>query len=88
MFSCEFQGISSNVAQDYCWIHGSSYIKPEYQVGNVLRAQWRSTFSSEQAHVKCIVDLDGVESEDDAPDTSYYQWVTFMFAIQVCDDQN
>ena len=36
-----------------------------------------------QAHVKCIVDLDGVESEDDAPDTSYYQWVTFMFAIQV-----
>ena len=36
-----------------------------------------------QAHVKCIVDLDGVESADDAPDTSYYQWVTFMFAIQV-----
>jgi len=63
--SCEFQGISSNVAQDYCWIHGSSYIAPEYQ-----------------AHVKCIVDLDGVESADDAPDTSYYQWVTFMFAIQ------
>ena len=22
---------------------------------------------------KCIVDLDGVESKDDAPDTSYYQ---------------
>jgi len=63
--SCEFQGISSNVAQDYCWIHGSSYIKPEYQ-----------------AHMKCIVDLDGVESADMAPDTSYYQWVTFMFAIQ------
>ena len=38
---------------------------------------------SVQAHVKCIVDLDGVESADDAPDTSYYQWVTFMFAIQV-----
>ena len=35
-----------------------------------------------QAHLKCIVDLDGVESADDAPDTSYYQWVTFMFAIQ------
>ena len=33
--------------------------------------------------MKCIVDLDGIESEDDAPDTSYYQWVTFMFAIQV-----
>jgi len=63
--SCEFQGISSNVAQDYCWIHGSSYIKPEYQV-----------------HMKCIADLEGVESADDAPDTSYYQWVTFMFALQ------
>ena len=35
-----------------------------------------------QAHLKCIVDLDNVESADDAPDTSYYQWVTFMFAIQ------
>ena len=23
-----------------------------------------------------------MESADDAPDTSYYQWVTFMFAIQ------
>jgi len=63
--SCEFQGISSDVAQDYCWIHGSSYIAPQYQT-----------------HMKCIVDLDGVESADDAPDTSYYQWVTFMFAIQ------
>jgi len=63
--SCEFQGISSDLAQDYCWIHGSSYIAPQYQ-----------------AHLKCIVDLDGVESADDAPDTSYYQWVTFMFAIQ------
>eukprot|EP00092_Neocalanus_flemingeri_P002719 GFUD01002912.1.p1 GENE.GFUD01002912.1~~GFUD01002912.1.p1 ORF type:complete len:475 (-),score=120.62 GFUD01002912.1:110-1534(-) len=63
--SCEFQGISSDLAQDYCWIHGSSYIPPQYQ-----------------AHVGCIVDLDGIESADDAPDTSYYQWVTFMFAIQ------
>jgi len=63
--SCEFQGISSDLAQDYCWIHGSSYIPPEYQ-----------------PHLNCIVDLEGVESADDAPDTSYYQWVTFMFAIQ------
>ena len=30
--SCEFQGISSDLAQDYCWIHGSSYIPPQYQV--------------------------------------------------------
>ena len=33
--------------------------------------------------MKCIVELEGVESVDDAPDTSYYQWVTFMFCIQV-----
>ena len=26
-----------------------------------------------QPHMKCIVDLEGVESADDAPDTSYYQ---------------
>jgi hypothetical protein len=25
---------------------------------------------------------DGVESADDAPDTSYYQWVTFMLLFQ------
>ena len=37
--------------------------------------------------MKCIVDLDGVESADMAPDTSYYQWVTFMFAIQVTHSQ-
>ena len=51
-----FQGIDSEMASDYCWIHGSSYIPPQYQ-----------------KHLKCIVDLDGVESADDAPDTSYYQ---------------
>ena len=44
------------MATDYCWIHGSSYIPKQYQ-----------------QHMKCIVDLDGIESEDDAPDTSYYQ---------------
>ena len=31
--------------------------------------------------MKCIVELEGVESVDDAPDTSYYQWVTFIMAI-------
>ena len=30
-FSCEFQGISSDLAEDYCWIHGSYIIPPEYQ---------------------------------------------------------
>ena len=32
--------------------------------------------------MKCIVDLEGIESEDDAPDTSYYQWVTFFLLFQ------
>jgi hypothetical protein len=68
--SCEFQGISSDLAQDYCWIHGSSYIPPQYQ-----------------AHMKCIVDQydrqgKRFKSADDAPDTSYYQWVVFVFAFQ------
>jgi len=63
--SCEFQGINSDLAQDYCWIHGSSYIPPQYQ-----------------AHLKCTVDLEGVSSRDLAPDTAFYQWVTFMMAVQ------
>ena len=32
--------------------------------------------SSYQDHMKCVVDQEGIESADDAPDTSYYQWVT------------
>ena len=64
--SCEVTGIDKDVAKDYCWIHGSSFIPQEYQ-----------------AKLKCIVEQDGVMSADEAPDTSYYQWVTFMFCIQV-----
>ena len=41
-----------------------------------------------QAHMKCIVDQFDkrgrrFDSADDAPDTSYYQWVVFVFAFQV-----
>ena len=61
--NCDFKGIDSEMASDYCWIHGSSYIPPEYQ-----------------KHMRCIVDHDGVESADDAPDTSYYQ-VNFLFVF-------
>ena len=32
--------------------------------------------------MRCISDQDGFESEDDAPDTAYYQWVTFMQIFQ------
>lgn len=63
--SCDFKGVDVEMATDYCWIHGSSYIPKDYQ-----------------KHMKCIVDLEGVESADDAPDTSYYQWVTFMLIFQ------
>ena len=48
LLSCEFQGISSDLAQDYCWIHGSSYIPPQYQVRNptyrlnIRFKRWRS----------------------------------------------
>lgn len=29
--SCDFKGIDNEMATDYCWIHGSSYIPKEYQ---------------------------------------------------------
>ena len=40
-----------------------------------------------QAHMKCMVDQYNrrgrrFDSADDAPDTSYYQWVVFVFAFQ------
>ena len=36
-----------------------------------------------QASLKCIVSQEGVTSRDNAPDTAFYQWVTFMMAAQV-----
>ena len=41
--------------------------------------------------MKCIVDQYDrkgrrFDSADDAPDTSYYQWVVFVFAFQVIFD--
>ena len=33
--------------------------------------------------LKCIVSQEGVTSRDNAPDTAFYQWVTFMMAAQV-----
>ena len=29
---CDFKGIDGETAKDFCWIHGSSYIPPQYQV--------------------------------------------------------
>ena len=33
--------------------------------------------------MKCIVDQSDYDGPEDAPQTGYYQWVTFIFAIQV-----
>jgi len=63
--TCQFNGINSELADDFCWMHGSSYIPSQYQ-----------------AHMGCIVDQDGVIDEKTAPETQYYQWVTFVFALQ------
>jgi len=63
--NCDFKGVDTEMASDYCWIHGSGYMPKEYQ-----------------QHMRCIVDHDGVESADDIPDTSYYQWVTFVMLVQ------
>ena len=61
-----FQGIDGETAKDFCWIHGSAYIPPQYQ-----------------RHMKCIAELEHVKSKEDAPWTSYYQWVTFVQLFQV-----
>jgi hypothetical protein len=29
---CDFKGVDSETAKDYCWIHGSGYIPDEYQM--------------------------------------------------------
>ena len=29
--NCDFKGIDSEMASDYCWIHGSSYMPKQYQ---------------------------------------------------------
>ena len=30
--SCTFNGKSDEMANDYCWMHGGAFFKPEYQV--------------------------------------------------------
>ena len=82
MLSCEFHGISLDLAEDYCWIHGSTYIPREYQVLGASH-RVRCPHVLLQPHLKCIVDQEGFTSEDDSPDTTFYQWVTFIMAIQV-----
>ena len=61
---CAFKDIDSDLATDYCWIHGTSYIDKKLQ-----------------GHFKCIVDMDGIDSEDDAPDITYYQVSVLHFEL-------
>ena len=59
-------------------------IQPSYVSKTIVHAAGTSYIPPQyQPHLKCIVEQEGVMSADDAPDTSYYQWVTFMFCIQV-----
>ena len=36
---CDFKGIDGETAKDFCWIHGSSYIPPEFQVSPTYSSQ-------------------------------------------------
>ena len=75
--NCDFKGVNNIMATDYCWIHGSSHFPGEYQ-----------------QHMMCIVDMDHfnvtwvhrygphLPIPNDGPDTSYYQWVTFVLLLQ------
>ena len=84
--SCQFSTIDQELANDYCWMHGSAYIPPEYQVN--IHVKTESHFYSDiKNHMRCIVEQKSNEAltEEYNPQTRYYQWVTFIFAIQVRD---
>ena len=94
--SCDFQGVDRSMAAEYCWIHGSSYIPRQYQkhmrcsidmtgdekrlsisnYSNTTNVLYYALFSE----WKLIII--GIHREEDAPDTSYYQWVTFVLLFQ------
>ena len=84
--SCQFSTIDQELANDYCWMHGSAYIPPEYQV--YIHVKPESHFYLDiKNHMRCIVEQKSDEAltEEYNPQTRYYQWVTFIFAIQVRD---
>ena len=65
--NCDFKGLDKNMANDYCWIHGSPYIPHgQYQY---------------QRHImKCIVEYEDLKKDkDDVPYTAYYQVMHFEF---------
>jgi len=84
--SCEFNGIDSGYAKDYCWVHGSNYIPSQYQEHMkcvVNLEQWDPPFKHYD-HNMTTEQIEQIhkENRDNAPVTGYYQWVTFVMAIQ------
>jgi hypothetical protein len=73
------------------WMHRKlPAIQQNHQNFNFFSRDYRYPFKDAnayifpiKAHMKCIVDQSDYSGEEDAPQTSYYQWVTFFFAIQV-----
>ena len=73
--TCNF---GQEYAEDYCWIHGSPVFSYNYPKEG----------SEGLAKMGCVVGQPkegekwGTVEEEDKPTTSYYQWVSFMLALQ------
>jgi len=55
----------SAYAKSYCWIHGTSYVRPNLQ-GKATG---------------CFVDQASLTSEEDAPITAYYLWLPYLLSL-------
>ena len=51
--------------RSYCWIHGTSYVRPQLQ-GKATG---------------CFVDQSKLTSEEDAPITAYYLWLPYLLSL-------
>jgi len=84
--SCDFSGIDDAYAKDYCWVHGSNYIPQEYQEHMKCKVnldEWDPPFKFYYEHASNqTAEEIHKENRKNAPVTSYYQWVTFVMAIQ------
>ena len=95
--SCDFQGVDRSMAAEYCWIHGSSYIPRQYQkhmrcsidmtgdkrmIKHISLLQHFKNLRVFTLLAECLIIIIGIHREEDAPDTSYYQWVTFVLLFQ------
>ena len=82
--SCSFNGVDADLANDFCWMHGGGHMAPQYQANIILKTT--ETTNNEQVKLGCITqDLsdDTLLSDEYSAETQYYQWVTFMFFLQV-----